>query len=93
MLPFLPLVVCFLQTIYELDEIIVTATRYPAPLTDIAVATVVIDREDIEYLQPQVVGDVLHMYSGVEIKDYGVPGAVSSIFIRGCAQQWHDGTA
>ncbi len=83
MLPFLPLVVCFLQTIYELDEIVVTATRYPAPLTDIAVATVVIDREDIEYLQPQVVGDVLHMYSGVEIKDYGVPGAVSSIFIRG----------
>ncbi len=83
MLPFLPLVVCFLQTIYELDEIVVTATRYPASLEDVAVATVVIDREDIEYLHPQVVGDVLHMHSGIEIKDYGVPGAVSSIFIRG----------
>jgi outer membrane cobalamin receptor len=74
---------CAIQTVYDLDEIVVTATRYPAALQDIAVATVVIEREDIEHLHPQAVGDVLQMYSGIEIKDLGVPGAVSSIFIRG----------
>jgi len=74
---------CVIQTVYDLDEIVVTATRYPAVLQDVAVATVVIEREDFEHLHPLVVGDVLQMYSGIEIKDLGLPGAVSSIFIRG----------
>lgn len=83
MLTILPLVVCLVQTVYDLDEIVVTATRYPAAIQDIAVATKVIEREDIEYLHPQMVGDVLQMYSGIEVKDFGLPGAVSSVFIRG----------
>lgn len=83
MLFLLPFALGMVQTGYDLDEIVVTATRYPAMLQDIMVATAVIEQEDIEYLQPQVVGDVLQMYSGLEIKDIGLPGAVSSIFIRG----------
>ncbi len=69
--------------LYEVDEVIVTATRYPAALKDVALATVVIEKDEIEKLAPENLGEILHAYAGVDIKDYGSPGSVSSIFIRG----------
>jgi outer membrane cobalamin receptor len=83
MIPLVFLVMLVAQPIYELDEIVVTATRYPAALQDIALATVVIDKEELDKLNAISVGEVLQAYAGADIKDYGNPGSVSSISIRG----------
>ena len=83
MFQMVPLIVCLMQIGYDLDEVVVTATRYPEILEDIAVATLVIEQEDIVHLMPQSVGEVLDKSSGIEVKDFGVPGSVSSVFIRG----------
>jgi vitamin B12 transporter len=83
MIPLAFLVFIITQPIYELDEIVVTATRYPAVLQDIALATIIIDRADIEEINTSSVADVLQSYAGLQTKDYGVPGTVASISIRG----------
>lgn len=83
MIPLVFLVILFAQPIYEVEEVVVTATRYPAVLKDVALATVVIDKKVIEDVHPASLGEVLQAYAGIDIKNYGTPGSVSSIFIRG----------
>jgi outer membrane cobalamin receptor len=70
------------QQVYELDEVVVTASRYPLLLQDVAVAVMVIEREDIEKLDALNIGDALITAAGIEIKDYGIAG-VTSISTRG----------
>jgi outer membrane cobalamin receptor len=69
--------------LYEVDEIVVTATRYPEVLKDVALATVVIGKDEIEELHPMSVAEILNHYAGIDIKEYGTLGAVSTITIRG----------
>jgi len=83
MIPLVFLISLFAQPIYEMEEVVVTATRYPSPLKDVALATVVINKKEIEKLHPTSLGEILQTYAGIDIKDYGTPGSVSSIFIRG----------
>ena len=68
--------------LYEVDEIMVTATRYPKVLKDIALATVVIDKEEMRERGSFNLGELLHTHAGIDIKDLGQCG-VSSISIRG----------
>lgn len=70
-------------TIYELDEVVVTANRYPTMLRDVAVAVMVIEKEHIDALQPLTLGEVLHATAGIDFKGYGTPGGVASIAVRG----------
>jgi vitamin B12 transporter len=69
--------------IYEMDEVVVTANRYPVLLQDIAVAVMVLEREDIEKLHPLGLGEILNAASGIDFKDYGTPGGVTSMSVRG----------
>lgn len=69
--------------VYEIDEIVVTATRYPTALSNIALATMVIDREELDKLHPLSLAEILKHYAGIDIKDYGTTGSVSTIAIRG----------
>lgn len=71
-----------LLPVYEVDEIMVTAMRYPKPLKDIALATVVIEKDEIKQHGSLNLGELLHTYAGIDIKDVGQCG-VSSISIRG----------
>jgi vitamin B12 transporter len=71
------------QICYELDEVVVTAHRYPALLKDVAVAVMVIESEEIENLKPLGLGEVLNAAAGIDFKDYGTPGGVTSISLRG----------
>ncbi len=71
------------QVTYALDEVVVTAHRYPARLKDVAVAVMVIEREDIDRLKPLGLGEVLNAAAGIDFKDYGIPGGVTSISLRG----------
>jgi outer membrane cobalamin receptor len=66
-----------------MDEVVVTASRYPAMLKDIAVAVMVIEKEQIEALRPLTLGEVLHATAGIDCKDYGTPGGVASTAVRG----------
>jgi vitamin B12 transporter len=81
----MPLFICFVlisQQIYELDEVVVTANRYPALLQDVAVAVMVIEHEDIEKLKGLTISEVLNTAAGMDIKEYGTAG-VTSVSTRG----------
>jgi vitamin B12 transporter len=71
------------QVTYEMAEVVVTAHRYPAFLKDITVAVMVIEREEIDKLRPLNLGEVLNAAAGVDFRDYGTPGGVTSISLRG----------
>ena len=83
MTPLAFLVMIIAQPVYELEEIVITATRYPASLQDIALATIIIDREELDDLNGSSIADVLQSCAGTDTKDYGIPGTVSSVSIRG----------
>jgi len=70
------------QQLYELDEIVVTANRYPLLLQDVAVAVMIIEREEIEKSEALDISELLSATAGIDIKDYGTAG-VTSISTRG----------
>lgn len=72
-----------INQIYEVEPVVVYATRYPVMLKDISAGTIVIHREAIENQNPSNLGEVLKNLTGIDIKDYGNPGSVTSISIRG----------
>jgi outer membrane cobalamin receptor len=77
------LIMLFGQPIYELDEVVVTANRYHTLLQDVNVAVMIIEREEIEQLNALSLNEVLNGASGIDFKDYGAPGSVTSISTRG----------
>lgn len=69
----------------ELDEIIVTATRLDAPL-DITPGAHVIDEVRIEASGAVFASDLLAELPGVSLYSQGAPGGVTSVRLRGAAQ-------
>jgi vitamin B12 transporter len=65
------------------SEVVVTATRTPVPVEDVAVPVVVITREDIERSLASDLGELLKQHAGLEIGRNGGPGQIASLFIRG----------
>lgn len=82
MIPFIILSLLINQ-VYEVEGVVVTATRYPTMLKDVSVGTIVIDEETIEVQSASNIGEILHNLAGIDVKDYGSPGSVMSISIRG----------
>lgn len=66
-----------------LPEVVVTATRTPAPLSDLVADVTVVDRDTLERSGAQSVADVLTTVPGIEISRTGGPGLVTGIFLRG----------
>jgi outer membrane cobalamin receptor len=83
MIPHILMLLLANQQVYEMDEIVVTAMRYPLALQNIAVATNVIDRDEIESLRALAIDEIVHVAAGVDIKNYNTPGAVTSVQLRG----------
>ncbi|MBE0433379.1 TonB-dependent receptor [candidate division WOR-3 bacterium] len=71
------------QQLYELEEVVVTANRYPVLLQDVAVAVIVIEREAIENKSALGLVEILNDAAGIDLKDYGTPGGVTSVSLRG----------
>ncbi|MDH4210465.1 MAG: TonB-dependent receptor [candidate division WOR-3 bacterium] len=71
------------QITYEMDEVVVTAHRYPALLKDVTVAVMIIEREEIDKLNALNLGEVLNAAAGIDFKDYGTTGGVTSVSLRG----------
>lgn len=67
----------------DLDQVIVTATRTELALADSLVPAQVIDREEIERLQPRDLPDLLRARAGIDLVNQGGAGKLSSVFMRG----------
>jgi vitamin B12 transporter len=65
------------------EQVVVTATRIPAPSADVAAGVTVIDQATIQALGATNLTDVLSAVPGVHIVQTGGPGGQSSVFMRG----------
>lgn len=82
MIPLLYIFYLLTQDVYEVEGVVITATRYPMMLKDVAVATRVIERQDIERLNPRTLGELLRSCAGMDIRDYGT-GSLITVSLRG----------
>ena len=67
----------------HLDQGVVTATRTAQPQDQALSAITVIDRDEIQRLQPASLPDLLTGRAGVSIANNGGPGKSTSLFLRG----------
>ena len=67
----------------ELETITVTATRTEQAIDQSLSSTVVIDRAEIEALQPFSTIDLLSRVAGLDVSQQGSRGQASSVFMRG----------
>jgi vitamin B12 transporter len=67
----------------DLEEVVVTATRTETNKNELAAATTVITREDIERLQVRTLPELLKGSTGIDIVQNGGYGQTSSIYMRG----------
>lgn len=65
------------------DAIIVSANRFPQPVSSVLAPVSVVTREDIDRGQIKSVVEALSRLPGVDIAQYGGLGQESSLFIRG----------
>lgn len=70
-------------TSHGIDEVVVTATRFPEPQASTLASVTVIARTDIERRQAQTLDELLTGATGIAVSNNGGLGKVSSIFIRG----------
>lgn len=67
----------------DLDNVVVTATRTAQTQDATLAAVTVIDRAQIERLQPLSLPDLLRGLPGISIANNGGPGKATSLFLRG----------
>lgn len=67
------------------EHVLVTATRTEQPFSDTISASAILDRADIERIQPRDLTQLLGRISGVDMRDSGGRGSTSGIFLRGAA--------
>lgn len=71
------------ENILDLDEVVVTASRYEESIMDTPVSIEVIDQEEIEESNAQNVAELLETSGGVFLKNYGGVTGKKDIVIRG----------
>jgi vitamin B12 transporter len=71
-----------LQMIYK-DKDLVTPTRSPKPISQVAENITVIDAEEIEAINAHTLTDVLLHVTGVQMDIQGGPGSVTNAYIQG----------
>jgi vitamin B12 transporter len=67
----------------ELQQIVVTATRVPTPVLEVASSITVVTAAEIEARQERTFTDVLKDIPGLNVVQTGGPGGVTSVFMRG----------
>ncbi|TDO89382.1 outer membrane receptor for ferrienterochelin and colicins [Halanaerobium saccharolyticum] len=71
------------EEVMELDELVVTASRYQESIMETPVSIEVIDQEEIEESGAQNVAELIASVPGVKITNYGGPAGSKTISIRG----------
>ena len=69
--------------VFNLSEVVVTATKIATPSIEVASSVTVLNEADIEKSQKTYVADVLRDVPGLSIVQQGGPGKVTRVFIRG----------
>jgi len=72
------------EPVYEVDDIIVTASRIPVTFSELTRSVTVIDRNDIAMAPVHSLQDLLEYIPGVEIIKRGPHGVQADVSIRGC---------
>src|SRR5213594_3855309 len=67
----------------EVEQIVVSATRFDIPLDQSPASVSVISSEDIEQKQIERVSDALREVPGLSVVQTGTPGQLTSVFTRG----------
>ncbi|MBV8195819.1 MAG: TonB-dependent receptor [Candidatus Dormibacteraeota bacterium] len=67
----------------ELQPVVITATRTPMPILDVASSITVVTAADIAARQERTFADVLKDIPGVNVVQTGGPGGETSVFMRG----------
>ncbi len=67
----------------EVEQVVVSATRFDIPLDQSPASVSVISSEDIEQKQIQRVSDALREVPGVSVVQTGTAGQLTSVFMRG----------
>jgi vitamin B12 transporter len=67
----------------ELQLVVVTATRVPTPIVEVASSMTVVTAADIEARQERTFADVLKDIPGINVVQTGGPGGETSVFMRG----------
>ncbi|MEI7064404.1 TonB-dependent vitamin B12 receptor BtuB [Dickeya chrysanthemi] len=65
------------------DAMVVTANRFPQPISSVLAPTTVVTRDDIDRWQSKSLTDVMRRLPGVDIGQNGGRGQLASVFIRG----------
>ncbi|MEG3132318.1 TonB-dependent vitamin B12 receptor BtuB [Rouxiella sp. T17] len=65
------------------DQLVVTANRFPQPVSTVLAPTTVVTRQQIDLWQSKSLIDVMRRLPGVDIAQNGGLGQQSSLFIRG----------
>lgn len=69
----------------QLDQVVVTATRVPIPVTDVIADVTVIDRPVLDLAGQGALREVLAQLPGVQLSSNGGYRSLSSIFLRGAS--------
>jgi len=75
------------ESIFTMEEIVVIASRYPDIILESVVSVEVISQEEIEVSQLENLAGILQNIGGLEIVDYGSPGDLKSVSIRGSSPE------
>jgi vitamin B12 transporter len=74
---------CRAAEVEQLQTIVITATRVPTPVLQVASSITVVTAADIEARQERTFADVLKDIPGLNVVQTGGPGGVTSVFMRG----------
>src|SRR5881296_2706754 len=66
-----------------LEEVVVTATKTPVPVSQLTSAVEVIKGEELEEKKIKTVADALRLAQGVTVNSSGGPGTLTTVRIRG----------
>ncbi len=77
-----------LQLYYEGKDLVVSASRTPKPLSQVAENITIVTAADIEALNAHTVGEVLATVTGVQMDQRRGPGNSANLMIQG-APFWH----
>lgn len=69
--------------LYQLNDVVVTATRSPQPIQNLVADVSVISAADIRAAGQSTLSEVLQTQPGVEISSNGGPGTTTSVYLRG----------
>ena len=77
----------FAANIVCAQEVFLTLTRYDEQMDKMPTNVSVISSEDIEQKRAETLGDILQNETGINIREYGSSGALTSVSIRGASSK------